>query len=141
VSDHHQPYIAAVQAVFPEATHVRTGLRRARGETTKGIERSHIPTRDRLRSSRGLKTTATGQRFFDGFEALQAHTRGHVPLEALAPGYSPAGATLHERVRAAGTSGPQGRWRDRLRAPAARPPRPGRGDGPGCAARRRSGAR
>ena len=33
-------------------------------------------------------------------EALQALTRAHVPLEALAPGYSPAGATLHERARA-----------------------------------------
>ncbi len=100
VSDHHQPYIQAVQAVFPEATHVRTGLHRARGETTKCIERSHIATRDRLRSSRGLKTTATGQRFFEGFEALQALARGHVPLEGLTPGYASAGATRHARARA-----------------------------------------
>ena len=64
VSDHHQPYIKAVQQVLPEATHVRTGLHRVSGETTKPIERSHIATRDRLRSSRGLKTLATGQRFF-----------------------------------------------------------------------------
>src|SRR5687767_14294724 len=41
VSDHHQPYIQAVQAVFPAATHVRTGLHRARGETPKCVERSH----------------------------------------------------------------------------------------------------
>src|SRR6266508_2419194 len=25
ITDHHQPYIQAVQAVFPEATHIRTG--------------------------------------------------------------------------------------------------------------------
>jgi transposase-like protein len=56
VSDHHQPYIRAVQAVFPEATHLRTELHRATGGTTKPIERSHIATRDRLRASRGLKT-------------------------------------------------------------------------------------
>ena len=35
VSDHHQPYIQAVHAVFPEATHVRTGLHRAHGETCR----------------------------------------------------------------------------------------------------------
>jgi transposase, IS6 family len=81
VSDHHQPSSKAVQEVFPEATHVRTGLHRARGETTKCVERSHIPTRDRLRSSRGLKTLPTGQRFFEGFEALQALGHGSIYLE------------------------------------------------------------
>jgi len=100
ISDHHQPYIQAVQEVFPAATHLRTGLHRAHGATTKSIERSHVPTRDRLRASRGLKTLATGQRFFEGFEALQALTRGHVPLERLVPGYVPAGGTPHERARA-----------------------------------------
>ncbi len=100
VSDHHQPYIKAVQEVFPEATHARTGLHRARGETTKAIERSHIPTRDRLRSSRGLKTLATGQRFFEGFEAVPALGHGRVPLERLVPGYRAAGATPQDRARA-----------------------------------------
>jgi transposase-like protein len=104
VSDHHQPYIAAAQEVFPTARHVRTGLHRARGETTKPIERSHVATRDRLRSSRGLKTLATGQRFFEGFEALHALYRGHVHLEHPAPGYPPAGATRHECARAAVTA-------------------------------------
>jgi putative transposase len=104
VSDHHQPYIAAAQEVFPTARHVRTGLHRARGETTKPIERSHVATRDRLRSSRGLKTLATGQRFFEGFEALHALYRGHVHLEHLAPGYPPAGATRHEGARAVVTA-------------------------------------
>jgi len=51
VSDHHQPYAKAVQEVLPGAEHVRTGLHRARGETTKAIERSHIFTRNRLRGA------------------------------------------------------------------------------------------
>ena len=100
VSDHHHPYIAAVQEVLPEAQHVRTGLHRARGETTKPIERSHVPTRDRLRSSRGIKTLPTGQRFFEGFEALHALRRGHIHLEPLVPGYAAVRATPHERARA-----------------------------------------
>jgi len=100
VTDHHQPYIAAVQEVFPEATHIRTGLHRATGETTKPIERSHVPTRDRLRGSRGLKTRRTGQRFFEGFEALSALHRGHIHWEQLVPGYCPAAATPHARARA-----------------------------------------
>ena len=62
--------------------------------TTKPIERSHIATRDRLRSSRGIKTLATGQRFFEGFEAVQALGRGSIHLERLVPGYRALGATL-----------------------------------------------
>jgi IS6 family transposase len=100
ISDHHQPYIKAVQEVLPEATHIRTGLHRTRGETTKPVERSHVPTRDRLRASRGIKRLVSGQRFFEGFEALQALRRGHVRLTDLLPGHDPARATAHERVRA-----------------------------------------
>ena len=97
ISDHHQPYSKAVQEVLPDAEHVRTGLHRARGETTKAIERSHVFVRDRLRTARGVKTLATGQRFFEGFEALHALRRGHTHL---IPGDDPARATVHERVRA-----------------------------------------
>ena len=100
ISDHHQPYIQAVQEVFPAATHIRTGLHRAQGETTKPIERSHVPTRDRLRASRGLKTLRTGQRFFEGFEALQALARGHVSLERIIPGDLLARTTPHDQARA-----------------------------------------
>ena len=100
ISDHHQPYVKAVQEVLPEAEHVRTGLHRARGETTKPIERSHVFTRDRLRASRGVKTLATGQRFFESFEALHALRRGHIHLTELAPGFDPAATTAHDRVRA-----------------------------------------
>ena len=100
MSDHHQPYIKAVREALPEAEHVRTGLHRASGETTKPIERSHVPTRDRLRASRGVKTLATGQRFFEGFEALSALRRGHTRLTALLPGFDPTQASVHDRVRA-----------------------------------------
>jgi putative transposase len=100
ITDHHQPYIKAIQEEVPEAEHVRTGLHRARGETTKPIERSHIATRDRLRASRGLKRVATGQRFAEGFEALQALRGGHVALEHLVPGYWPEGASPHDTTRA-----------------------------------------
>jgi transposase-like protein len=74
ISDHHQPYIRAVQEVLPEAEHVRTGLHRATGETTKPIERSHVPTRDRLRSSRGLKMNRPGK---CGGSAAWNHIRLH----------------------------------------------------------------
>lgn len=100
ISDHHQPYVKAVQEVLPEAEHVRTGLHRASGETTKPIERSHVFTRDRLRAARGVKTLATGQRFFEGFEALHALRRGHTRFADLVPGDDPTHATAHERIRA-----------------------------------------
>jgi hypothetical protein len=86
--------------VLPEAAYIRTGLHRARGETTKPVERSHIPTRDRLRASRGIKRLVSGQRFLEGFEAVQALRRGHVRLTDLLPSHDPARATAHERVRA-----------------------------------------
>jgi transposase-like protein len=100
ITDHHRPYRKALQETIPTATHVRTGLRRARGETTKPIERSHIATRDRLRASRGLKLVRTGQRFLEGFEALQALRGGRIALQSLVPGYPPAGASPHATARA-----------------------------------------
>jgi hypothetical protein len=100
VSDHHQPYIKAVASAVPRARHVRAGLHRARGETTKPIERSHVATRDRLRGARGLKTVATGQRFLECFEGLHALRRGDVKLRALVPKYQPTKASPHETTRA-----------------------------------------
>jgi len=70
----------------------RSGLHRARGITTKPVERSHIPTSDRLRNSRGLKTTATAQRFLEGFEAPYALRHGHVVGVTI-------GGSEHERIR------------------------------------------
>src|SRR5207245_3240113 len=95
VTDHHQPYIKAVATICPDALHVRTGLHRAHGETTKAVERSHVPTRDRLRNSRGLKRTETGQRFLEGFEAIRHLRRGGAP-EA---GHLVPGQASHIRVR------------------------------------------
>jgi transposase-like protein len=102
ISDHHQhqPYVKAVQEVLSEAEHVRTGLHRARGETTKSIERNHVFSRDRLRAARGVKSLATGQRLFESFEGLHMLRRGHACLAALVPSYDPGFATVHEHVRA-----------------------------------------
>jgi hypothetical protein len=104
VSDYHQPYIKAAASTVPLARHIRTGLHRARGETTKPIERSHVATRDRLRGARGLKTVATGQRFLEGFEGLHALRRGYVKLRALVPSYHPMKASPHETTRAVMTA-------------------------------------
>ncbi len=100
VSDHHQPYLKAVASIVPLARHIRTGLHRARGETTKPIERSHVPTRDRLRGARGLKTIATGQRFLECVEGLHALRRGYVKLRTLVTRYRPKKASPHETTRA-----------------------------------------
>lgn len=100
VNDNHQPYVKAVKRAAPRARHIRTGLHRRQGETTKIIERSHVAIRDRLRSSRGLKTVATGQRFLEGFEMVHAMRRDHVRLHQLVPGYPgrpPAGASSQAR--------------------------------------------
>ena len=104
ITDHHQPYIKAIQRVVPTAVHIRSGLHRATGVTTKPIERSHVPTRDRLRSSRGLKTLRTGQRFLEGFECLRALRGGHIRWADLLPGCNlsaPASRQDHVRTVAA----------------------------------------
>jgi transposase, IS6 family len=98
ITDHHQPYIKAIQRTVPAALHVRTGLHRAAGETTKSIERSHVPTRDRLRSSRGLKSLNTGQRFLEGFECMRALRGGHIQLAGVLPAFS-GSVSPHAYVR------------------------------------------
>ena len=95
VTDRHQPYLKAVATICPGAQHSRTGLHRARGETTKAVERSHVPTRDRLRNSRGLKRTETGQRFLEGFEAMRHLRRDGAP----GAGHLVRGPAVHARVR------------------------------------------
>jgi transposase-like protein len=104
ITDHHQPYVKAVATVIPFARHVRTGLHRRRGYTTQSIERSHVPTRDRLRSARGLRTVRTGQRFLESFEAFHALHRGMVKLRSLVSGYRPMRASEHEKARAVVTA-------------------------------------
>jgi transposase-like protein len=100
ITDYHQPYVKAVATVIPFARHVRTGLHRHHGYTTQPIERSHVPTRDRLRGTRGLRAVHTGQKFLESFEALHALRRGRVKLQALVPTYRPTHATEHETARA-----------------------------------------
>jgi transposase-like protein len=100
IMDHHQPYVKAVAAVIPFARHVRTGLHRRRGYTTRPIELSHVPIRDRLRGGRGLRTVRTGQRFLESFKTLHALRRGAVKLRPLVPRYQPTQASVHETARA-----------------------------------------
>ena len=90
----------AVATVIPFARHVRTGLHRRQGYTTQPSERRHVPTRDRLRGARRLRTVGTGQRFLESFEALHVLRRGMVQLRSLVPRYRPTQASVHEIARA-----------------------------------------
>ena len=99
VTDKHAAYDHAVRRHVPRATHVRTGLHRSRGATTRAIERSHAPVKDRLRVMRGLHSVATGQRVLEAIEAAQAVQRGdlhHTPRETVPPRVPPG-----DRARAA----------------------------------------
>src|SRR3712207_3029331 len=98
ISDHHQPYVKGVREVLPEVKHVRTGLHRARGETTKPIERSHVPVKDRLRPMRGLHSIASGQRLAEGIELGHALRRGDIHV-GTAPRPHQSGRRPHERAR------------------------------------------
>jgi len=71
------------------------------GLDTKSIERSHVPTKDRLRPMRGLQSIRTGQRVVEGVELARAVRRGHV----AAPDAGAAGRSgPHMRARAAATT-------------------------------------
>jgi transposase-like protein len=100
IPDHHQPSIRAVRAEGPAAVPVRTGLHRARGETTKAVERSHVPIKDRLRPMRGLQSIASGQRVLEGIELAYALRRGHVQT-ATVEGNPRRCQPPHARARAA----------------------------------------
>jgi IS6 family transposase len=78
ITDKHLAYRRAVRRRAWRAHHIRTGLHRVRGETTKAVERSHVPIRDRLRPMRGVQSVATGQRLLEGIEVAQAIRRGHI---------------------------------------------------------------
>ena len=94
VTDKHRAYLRAVREHLPNAKHRRTGLHRKRALTTKPIERSHVPIKDRLRSMRGLGSVETGQRLLEGIELAQAVQRGDVrPSHQHPPG------SVHERSR------------------------------------------
>jgi transposase-like protein len=100
ITDHHQPYVKAAAVVIPFARHVRTGLHRRQGYTTQPVERSHVPTRGRLRGAQGLRTVHTGQRFLESCEGFYALRRGDVKLRVLVPRYRARVASVHETTRA-----------------------------------------
>ncbi len=95
ITDKHPAYARAIREEVPKATHTPSGLHRASGPDTKAIERSHLPTKDRLRPMRGLQSIRTGQRAIEGIELMRAVHCGHVSL----PGEPPA-ASPHARARA-----------------------------------------
>jgi transposase-like protein len=99
ITGHPQPYVRAVATIIPLAHHVHTGLSYCRGYTNQPVERSHVPTRDRLRGTGGLRTMRTRQRILEGFVALHALRRGTVKLRTLVPRYRPTRASMHETAR------------------------------------------
>jgi IS6 family transposase len=101
VTDKHPAYACAVREEVPGAVHTPSGLHRASRPDTKPIERSHVPTKDRLRPMRGLQSIRTGQRAIEGVELAQAVQRGQVPAAGAAVG---GDAGPHARARAAATT-------------------------------------
>ena len=94
VTDKHRAYLRVVRQHAPNAKHRRTGLHRQRALTTKPIERSHVPIKDRVRPMRGLGSVATGQHLLEGVELAQAVKRGDV----RSPNQREA-SSIHEGVR------------------------------------------
>lgn len=94
VTDKHQAYLRAVKQHLPNATHRRTGLHRKRALTTKPVERSHVPIKDRVRPMRSLGSVETGQHLLEGVEVAQAVWRGDI----RPPGLSEPGS-VHECAR------------------------------------------
>jgi len=78
ITDRHQPYVRALQQQAPGALHIQAGLHRIGGVTTKAVERSHVPIKDRLRPMRGLQTIGTDQRLLEGIEVAQSIRRIHM---------------------------------------------------------------
>ena len=79
----------------PKAKHRRTGLHRQRALTTKPIERSHVPVKDRMRPMRSLGSIHTGQRLLEGVELAQAVRRGDIrPSDQGDPSSAHEGARL-----------------------------------------------
>ena len=103
ITDKHAAYRRAVRRRTWRARHIRTGLHRARGETTKAVERSHVPVKDRLRPMRGLQSLATGQRLLEGIEFAHALRRGDIRVGA-APGPSQRCRRPYERAREVATA-------------------------------------
>ncbi len=101
ITDKHPAYVRAVRDAVAGARHTQSGLHRANGPDTKPIERSHVPTKDRLRPMRGLQSIRTGQRAIEGIELARAVQRGYVIAPDAVFG---DGAGPHARARAAATT-------------------------------------
>jgi len=99
ITDKHPAHTRATRDEVPGAAHRRSGLHRASGPDTKPIERSHVPTKDRLRPLRGRQSIRTGQRAIEGVELARAVRRGHIvaPPDAGVGG----GTGAHAQARAA----------------------------------------
>jgi IS6 family transposase len=80
ITDKHPAYVRAVRDEVPGAQHTQSGVHRASGPDTKPIERSHVPTKDRLRPMRGLQSIRTGQRVIEGVELVRSVHRGHIAM-------------------------------------------------------------
>jgi transposase-like protein len=94
VTDKHQAYLRAVRPHLPNAKHRRTGLHRERALTTKPVERSHVPVKDRVRAMRSPGSIHTGQCLLVGIELAQAVRRGDIhPPDLDKP------SSVHERAR------------------------------------------
>ncbi len=94
VTDKHRAYLRAVKQHAPNAKHRRTGLHRKRALTTKPIERSHVPIKDRVKPMRSLGSVAAGQHLLEGIELAQAVKRGDICLPNQSEPIS-----IHEGVR------------------------------------------
>ncbi len=101
ITDKHPASVRAIRDEVPEATHIQRGLHRASGPDTKPTERSHVPTKDRLRPMRGLQSIRTGQRVAEGVERARTVRRGHVTAPAT---LSAGDAGHHAQARAAATT-------------------------------------
>jgi hypothetical protein len=99
ITDTHPAYVRAGRRHARGAVNTRTGLHRARGETTKTVERSHVPVKDRRRPMRGLQSIASGQRLLKGIEAAQAIRRGDLRASADTPAVGRRGAARADRGR------------------------------------------
>ena len=99
------------------------GLHRARGKTTRAVERSHVPVNDRQRPMRGLQSVPSGQRRLEGIEARQAVRRGDVRASRVAL----LGLHLRLRWRAPPVSSPNQQasagWPANCAAPSSHPTR------------------
>jgi len=96
ITDKHARYRRAIRRHARRAAHFQTGLHRARGETTKPVERSHVPVKDRLRPMRGLQSIATGQCLLEGIELAHAIRHGHIAFAG--PPTAPSSAHVRART-------------------------------------------